>query len=211
MWQFLSSPRRVLGSISALACFALAGMALNAWADRPGLEVASVNKSWTDFFLGPYNVSVVEETYVLATWECRDKDGRQVYDADAVCSRLQSRDFLDSYREAAIARHHHLSELFDATGGERLVCNCHRNKETVQPRDVLYVRVIFSRRFKVHAPTYVWSAWFQKHLPFMQDRMALQKIADERNRDAIDVLDSRVRTIFPVLQLQATSGQDVPW
>jgi hypothetical protein len=169
------------------------------------LEIAPVDEFWLN-----QGVCVMGGTYVHGTWVCRDTDGKPWrsgnprYDAEALCSRLRSPDFLNSYRAAAVARHHHLSELFDAAGGH-IVCGHHRNKEPVYPRDVFYVYAGFSERFSVHEATYAWSDWLQQHLPFMPNRMALARIAGERSQDATDVLDAQIRRSFPDLELQTSN------
>jgi hypothetical protein len=179
-------------------------MAIYAYTDRPRLGVSPVSEGSLNILSQPCRVFITGETYVYGTWECRDKDGKPRYDAKALCSRLQSPDFLDSCGAAAVTRHHQLSELFSATGGG-LVCRYYRNEEPVYPRDVLYLRAILSRRFAVRAPTYEWSDWLQHRLPFMPDRMELVRIADERNQDATDVLDSLIRKTFPDLKLLTRS------
>ena len=204
IWRFLCSPRRVFGAISALAFLIAVGMAIYAYTDRPRLEVVPLDETLLNVLSQPYSVTITgDSTFIYGTWECRDKDGKARYDAEALCSRLRSPDFLESYAAAAIAHHHRLSELFSGTDGG-LVCRHYRNEEAYS-RNVLCIRAMFSRRFAVRSPTYSWSKWMQHRLPFMPDRTALIRIANERNRQATDVLDSQIRKAFPDLESQTTS------
>ena len=194
-----------MGATSALAFLLAVGMAIYAYADRPRLEVVPLDEIWLNVLSQPYRVTVSgDSTFIYGTWECRDKDGKARYDAEALCYRLRSPDFLESYAAAAVARHHKLSELFSGADG-RLACRHYRNEEAFA-RDVLYIRALLSRRFKVRSPTYSWSEWMQHRLPFMPDKMALVRIANERNRDATEVLDSQIRKAFPDLESETTNG-----
>jgi hypothetical protein len=208
MWQFLRSPRRVLACVLFAFCLCLCYMIPYAYWDRPRVEIESVGQDWMDLCLSA-RVTVQGESYIYQTWTCANrKDGRN-RDCDELSAKLNSDDFLQRYRNAAIRRSGRLSELFQSSDGNPLAFRCKSPKyvsqsqsPTVPLQDFngMVVCGIFSRRFSVSRATYRWSGWLQSYLPFIPDKVELQKRADRLNQDAIAVLDGQLRLLHPDLQ-----------
>lgn len=209
MWRFLRSPRRVLASVLAAGCVCLLGMIIYAYWDRPRIEVESVDPSWVDLFLSVH-VSVTGETYVYRIWTSADQDNGHHLSCEELSARLNSSDFLQQYKKAAIQRYGRLSKLFAGPDSGRLAFRCKKSDHIARtpppaPPDAkvgdyfagVMVSGVLSKRFAVHRPTYQWSGWLQSRLPFLSESVGLQKEADEFNQDAVDVLDAQLRLVDP--------------
>ncbi len=208
MWHFISSPRRVLACVLVAFCLSLCYMIPYAYWDRPRLEVVSVDQGMMDLCLSA-RVTVQGESYIYQTWTCANRQDGRNRDCDELSAQLNSADFLQGYRKAATQRYGRLSELFQGSDGNRLAFRCKSPKyvsksqaptASLQAFNGMVVCGIFSKRFSVSRATYQWSGWLQSYLPFIPDRVELQKGADRLNQDAIDVLDGQLRLLHPDLQ-----------
>jgi hypothetical protein len=197
MLQFLRSPRRVLGSICGIGLLCLCYMVLYAYWNAPRLKCERVDESTIDFHLIRAKVSGLGSIY--SCWDCPDEPENQKIDCRQLLDQLNSPEFMRDYRHALTARYPSLSELFTGTTEDRLVFQCDRSKHSYPKDDALFLRGIYSCHYCVPTPAYAWCCWLQEHLPFMPDRAKLAQDADERNRDAIDILSIQVRRAFPEL------------
>lgn len=208
MWRFIRSPRRLLGSVLLACGLCLCYMIPYAYWDRPRLEVVSVDEGMRDLCLSA-QVTVQDESFIYQTWTCVSRKDGQDPGCDVLSAKLNSADFLQRFREAAIQRHGRLSELFHSLGDNRLAFRCKspkylpRSQSLLSPLDDfrgMIVCGVFSKRFSAHRPTYGWSDWLQERLPLMPDIGELRKRADELNQDATDTLDAQIRLVYPNLE-----------